>query len=141
MKFTSRKRRQPPAVIIVALIDVLIVVLIFLMVTTSFKHRQPAIKLALPVSDQAEPGASEKNPLAVTITTNAPHFYLSDLPVTLERLRAELTARAQQNPDLHVAVRAHKKAEFEKIVNVWDAARAAKIKNLEVFTQQAETSR
>ena len=66
MRFYVRKRRQVPAVIIVALIDVLIVLLIFLMVTTTFKQ-QPALKLALPESSQAQKsGANESAPLIVT---------------------------------------------------------------------------
>ena len=67
MQFYARKRRQPPAVIIVALIDILIVLLIFLMVTTTFKQ-QPALKLALPESSQAQKtGANEAPPLVISI--------------------------------------------------------------------------
>src|ERR1044071_887707 len=68
MNFHVRKRRQAPTIIIVALIDVLIVLLIFLMVTTTFKQ-QPALRLALPESSQAQKsGADEKElPLVVSI--------------------------------------------------------------------------
>ena len=65
MQFATRKRRGTPAVIIVSLIDVLIVVLIFLMVTTTFKQ-QPALKLALPESNQQKTGATA-DALIVTI--------------------------------------------------------------------------
>ncbi len=135
MKFTSQKKRQPPAVIIVALIDVLIVVLIFLMVTTSFKHRQPTIKLTLPASEQSQAGASEKNPLVITVSRTAPYFHLNDLPVTQDRLKAELAARAQRNPELHVAVRPDKDSIVDHFIKVMDAVRAAKIKNVEMHTQ------
>jgi len=54
-------------VIIVALIDILIVLVIFLVVTTTFKQ-QPALKLALPESNQAkQSGAKEDAPLMVSI--------------------------------------------------------------------------
>ena len=67
MRFYVRKRRQAPAVIIVALIDILIVLLIFLMVTTTFKQ-QPALKIALPESSQAQKsGANETVPLVVAV--------------------------------------------------------------------------
>jgi biopolymer transport protein ExbD len=141
MKFTTRKKRQPPAVIIVALIDVLIVVLIFLMVTTSFKHRQPSVKLTLPASEQALPGATDKNPLIITISKTAPHFHLSDrandLPVTLDRLKAELAERAKRNPELHVAVRPDKDAIVDNFVKVMDALRAANVRNIEMHSQSA----
>jgi len=67
LRFYTRKRREVPTVIIVALIDILIVLVIFLMVTTTFKQ-QPALKLALPESSQAQKtGASEAPPLVVSI--------------------------------------------------------------------------
>lgn len=136
MRFTTRKRRQPPAVIIVALIDVLIVVLIFLMVTTTFKHQQPAMKLALPEAKQAKPGASDERPLVVTIAKQEPYFYLDTIPVTLEKLKAELQDRAKRNPQLQLAVRADTDAPFGKIVNVMDAAKAANIKSaVSAFTK------
>ncbi len=134
MRFTQQKRRQPPAVIIVALIDVLIVVLIFLMVTTSFKHRQSKIKLTLPASEQAEKGASDKNPLVITISKSPPFFHLNSLPVTHDRLKNELVARARANPSLHVAVRPDKDSVVDNFVKVMDAIRAANIRNVEMHT-------
>src|SRR5262249_46455978 len=91
MHFTSfRARHRTPSVIIVSLIDVLLVVLIFLMVTTTFKKAEPMLKLALPQSKQAKPGASEAPPFLILVATNAPYFYLGDKPVTLERVQSEL---------------------------------------------------
>src|SRR5512137_2944761 len=115
MQFYIRKRRQAPAVIIVALIDILIVLLIFLMVTTTFKQ-QPALKLALPESTQAQKsGASDDAPFVVSIDTEGNLRMGSEgegLPVTVEALRAELRTRVQQNPELRIALRADTKAPF-----------------------------
>src|SRR5512135_1304288 len=107
MRFSVHKRRSPPAVIIVSLIDILIVLLIFLMVTTTFKD-SPALRITLPESSLVgnKAGVSQNPPLFITITTNQPYFYLDKLPVTLERLQAELTRRVRENPALVLAVRA-----------------------------------
>jgi len=88
MRFYVRKRKQAPAVIIVALIDILIVLLIFLMVTTTFKQ-QPALKLALPESSQAQKtGASETPPMIVSIDPKGTLRFGADArPVTIERLK------------------------------------------------------
>src|SRR5215204_281237 len=111
MHFTRRKRRRTPTIIIVSLIDVLLVVLIFLMVTTAFKDT-PAFKITLPETTQQppKPGVNDNPPLIITITTNAPHYYLGKMPMTFERLKAELTTRARQNPRLVVALRADDQA-------------------------------
>jgi biopolymer transport protein ExbD len=133
MRFATRRRRHPPAVIIVSLIDILIVLLIFLMVTTTFKQ-QPAIKLVLPESKQAREGASEDR-LVVTVAKEPPYFHLGRLPLTLEALQAELTARAKNDPQTTLTIRADTDAAFGKIVNVMDAAKAARIKTISAVTK------
>src|SRR3954451_10109358 len=104
MNFSGHKRRRPPSVIIVSLIDVLLVVLIFLMVTTAFKDT-PAFKVTLPETTQQAPktGVNDNPPLIITITTNTPPLYLGKTAVTFDRLKAELTQRAKENPRLIVA--------------------------------------
>lgn len=140
MRFYSHKRRAAPTVIIVALIDVLIVLLIFLMVTTTFKQ-QSAVKLALPESSQGEKtGASEDAPLVVSIEPNGTLRLGGGpdaLPMTAENLRAELRARANQNPELKLAINADKAAPWQYIVKVMDAAKDAKIKFVSAYTKEA----
>jgi biopolymer transport protein ExbD len=115
MSFYVRKRKQPPAVIIVALVDVLIVLLIFLMATTAFKQ-QPALKLALPESSQAQKSGSQ--------------------PVTVDRFKEELGSAIKANPQLKLAISADKAAPFGQIVKVMDAAKAAGVKGVNAFTKQ-----
>lgn len=134
MNFSSHKRRRTPSVIIVSLIDVLLVVMIFLMVTTAFKDT-PAFKITLPETTQKPPqqGATDNAPLVITITTNAPNFYLGRTPVTLDRLRAELVTRAKENPKLIVALRVDDQAAYGHYVRVTEAARAAHVAEIRNF--------
>jgi biopolymer transport protein ExbD len=134
MNFSVRKRRRPPSIIIVSLIDVLLVVLIFLMVTTAFKET-PAFKVSLPETSQQAPreGVKDTPPLIITITTNAPHFYLGKLPVTPDRLKAELLQRSKDNPRLVVAIRADEEATYGHVQKVLDAAQAAQVREVRTF--------
>lgn len=138
MRFYPRKRNSPPAIIIVALIDVLIVLLIFLMTTTTFRQ-QSAMKLALPESTQGEKAdAHEAQPLVVSIKANGSLWLgatADALPVTMENLRGELITRVLKNPDLKLAINAHKDAPFGQIVKVMDAAKDAKIKFVSAYTK------
>jgi biopolymer transport protein ExbD len=138
MHFHIRKRRQAPAVIIVALIDILIVLLIFLMVTTTFKQ-QPALRLALPESSQAQKtGANETAPLIVSVDPQGRLRFGPDaLPVTPERLKEELVAAAAKTPDLRLAISADRTAPFGQIIKVMDAAKEANIKRVNAFTKEA----
>jgi biopolymer transport protein ExbD len=139
MRFFNKKRRQPPAIIIVALIDILIVLLIFLMVTTTFKQ-QPALKLALPESSQAQKtGAHENAPLVISIDFSGSLRVGVDLtPVTLERLAELLVAAVEKDPDLRLAISADTVAPWGKVVKVMDAAKQAKVKqgNVSAFMKE-----
>jgi biopolymer transport protein ExbD len=137
MRFFNKKRRQPPAIIIVALIDILIVLLIFLMVTTTFKQ-QPALKLALPESSQAQKtGANEDAPLVLTIdSTGILRLGVDATPITADSLRDRLVAALEKTPGLKLAISADEKAPFGQIVKVMDAAKAAGIKAINAFTKE-----
>src|SRR5215510_8026856 len=129
MRFHVRKRRQAPAIIIVALVDILIVLLIYLMVTTTFKQ-QPALKLALPESSQAQKtGAKENAPLVVSIDPKGNlRFGPKSKPVTVDRLKEELMAAAAKTPDLRLAISADTAAPWGQVVKVMDVAKEVGIK-------------
>ena len=137
MRFLIRKRRQPPAIIIVALIDILIVLLIFLMVTTTFKQ-QPALKLALPESSQAQKtGANEQAPLVISIdSAGLLRLGVDATPVTVDSLKEKLIAAVAKTPELKLAISADKSAPFGQIVKVMDAAKAAGVKIINAFTKE-----
>ncbi len=138
MRFTQGRRRQAPSVIIVSLIDVLLVVLIFLMVSTSFRQT-PAVKLALPEAKQTVKAGASPDRLIVTIAKTEPNLYLGTKPVTYERLQAEFLTRASLNPNLSVAIEADKDAPWGQILRVMDAAKAAKIRNVDAVTKAPGT--
>jgi biopolymer transport protein ExbD len=125
-------------VIIVSLIDVLIVVLIFMMVTTTFKQR-PAVKVNLPESKVPREGVSENaaTTLIVTIDKKEPYFYLGadKTAMTLDKLESELKDRVAQKPETVLAIRADMAASVGEFMKVWDAAKAARVKSVTVFTR------
>lgn len=126
MRFLERRRRQPPSIIIVSLIDILVVLLIFLVATTTFKQH-PALRLVLPEARAPREGGRTEN-LVVTVAKEPPYFYLGQTPVTLDQLQAELAARAAQNPDAAVAVRADTEAPTGRFVRVVELVRSAGFK-------------
>lgn len=133
MQFRLRKRRQPLTIIIISLIDILIVLLIFLTATTTFKQ-QPAIQITLPESKQAQLGSSDSR-LIVTINRVEPYLYLGPEAVTLDALESELKTAVLDNPELKLSILTDQDAPFGQFVNVWDAARAARIRSISAFTK------
>ncbi len=136
MHFTAHKRRRAPAVIIVSLIDVLLVVLIFLMVTTTFKQVQPSLKLSLPESKQAKPGAADAKPFVVVVATNFPFFFLDDKPVTLDRLQNEMVAAVKRDPQVKVSIKADKQAPWGEVIKIIDAAKVAQVGSISAITEK-----
>jgi biopolymer transport protein ExbD len=130
MRFLVHKRRSAPAVIIVALVDVLIVLLIFLMVTTTFKQ-QPALKLALPESSQAQKsGVGENQQFEVYILSNGVLQDVQGKTVRLDALKSRLLQEVATNSQLKIAINADKNAPFYQIVNVMDIVKELKIKSV-----------
>jgi biopolymer transport protein ExbD len=118
------------------------VLLIFLMVTTTFKQ-QPALKLVLPESSQAQKtGANESPPLVVSIDPEGSlRLGPEARPVTVERLKTELAAEVAKTPDLKLAISADKKAPVGQVVKIMDAAREANIKTKLIFMYTKEAGK
>lgn len=135
MRFTTGKKRTPPAVIIVSLIDILIVLLIFLMVTTTFRQ-QPAVKLVLPESAQAQKTGATEDTVLVTVAKDAPHFYLGERVVTLEELEAELLQLGAVRTNLQVTIRPDEGAAVQLFLQAMDTARAARVRDVTVMARQ-----
>jgi biopolymer transport protein ExbD len=135
MKFSNKKRRQAPTIIIISLIDILIVLLIFLMVTTTFKQ-QPALRLALPESKQAQQGSADNSHnLIVTVAKEEPYFYLNSHAITLDGLQRELRTKAATDPEVSLSVQGDTSALFGQVFKVWEAARGAKIRTIHILTK------
>ena len=136
MRFLAKKRARTPAVIIVSLIDVLLVVLIFLMVTTTAKKVEPSLKLNLPQSTQAAPGAGQDKPFVILVSTNFPFFFIGERPVTYAQLQSELNAAVKTNASLKVSVRADRQAPFGEVVRLIDATKVAQVGSLNFVTEK-----
>ena len=136
MHFTRHKRRRAPSVIIVSLIDVLLVVLIFLMVSTTFKKAESALRITMPESKQAKPGAVDPKAVVISLASNAPYYFFGEQPVTLDRLQKELLAATQKDPQLTVTIKSDKFAPVGEFMKVLDAAKAANPGDIKILAEK-----
>src|SRR5262249_44396540 len=125
----------PPPVIIISLIDILIVLLIFMMVSTTFRD-QPAVKLTLPESKQ-KPTTGVTDSSAVVTVTKEPYFYLGKERIPPEKLETELIELVKKNPQIPLAIRIDTESTIGPYLKVVDAANAAQIKSMKMFTKKA----
>ena len=117
------------------LLDLAFVLLIIFMITTPLMDN--SMDLQLPKS-----GAPEKpvDPGAVqTISINREErITFNTRPISLEDLERELTALRADKPELAVVVRSHRELLVQKLVNVLDVVKAAKITKVGVVTNPEE---
>jgi biopolymer transport protein ExbD len=126
-----RKRRRPPALNIIPLIDILVVLLIFYIATTVFKKPEPKIKIVVPDSTRAK--ATANTPPTILYVSEDSKLYLGADEVEPDKLGQILKDKLAANPDFKVAMKADKKAPFEIIVKVMDAAHFAGMGDLPTF--------
>jgi len=110
---------------IAPLIDMVFQLLIFFMLTSTF-IMQPGIKVNLPKAVTSQ--IIKKENLVLTISSENV-LYLEDKVVTLKELRSEL--KKSKRP---ILIKADKKAEVGRVVDVWDICRELGIEHLNIAT-------
>jgi biopolymer transport protein ExbD len=132
MKFYTRQRRTPQ-VIIVSLIDIFAILLIFVIVTTTFKHAQPAVTIKLPESKTAVASDKPTEPIVLTIAENE-EIFLDSKKLSLEELKPALEALIKSKPQQTLALNADTKAPFGTVIKVIDILRESGVNgNLAAF--------
>ncbi|MET1076782.1 MAG: TonB system transport protein ExbD [Pseudomonas sp.] len=102
-------------------IDVMLVLLIIFMVAAPLATVD--IKVDLPASS-AEPQPRPEKPLFLTVKQDQ-SLFLGNEPVTQEQLGAALDQRTQSKKDTTVFFQADKGVEYERLMEVMNALRAA----------------
>ena len=118
------------------LLDLAFVLLIIFIITTPLMEK--SVDLVIPSSNAAQ---NAVDPSAVqTISINRDEtIKLGDEEVSLDDLAARLTALREARPDTAVVVRAHKDLPVQKLIDVMDVLKKARITKVGVVTNpQAE---
>ncbi len=133
MDFLAENKQDiKPEISIVSLIDVVLLLLVFFMLTTNFVL-QSGIEVKLPQAKQAvEKPATE---LMVTITRNG-KIFLNRQPIKLGELAAVLKQRVKKSSGNELLViRADKRVQHGKVVQIMDLAKGAGIERLAIGTE------
>jgi biopolymer transport protein ExbD len=130
MKFPSR-RRSKPKVLLTSLIDIVFLLLVFFLLTSSFVDQQGVSILVPEVETE---GSELSHDIEVSIDKHG-LIYFKNIKVNeailLNLIKTELT----DSPNLNVAIRADRKAQYDSIVRVIDIAKNAGAKNFLLITQ------
>lgn len=115
---------------IAPLIDVVFLLLIFFMLTSSYIF-QPGIRVNLPRAVTSE--ALHKELLVVTITADG-GIFINERPIGGDELVSRITIAARDEQPL--LIRADKKADLGKVIEIWDICRQVDVKQINIATTQ-----
>lgn len=117
------------------LLDLAFVLLIIFIITTPLMDK--SVDLVIPSSVAAKNAVSASAIQTVSIDRNEVIKLNSD-PVGLADLTPRLEALRETTPELAVVVRTHKDLPVQKLIDIMDAVRSARITKIGVITSQGK---
>ncbi len=130
MKFKRRVFLEKGRLDIAPLIDVVFLLLIFFMLTSSFIF-QPGIRVNLPRAVTSEVLHKEQ---LVVIINDANEVFINERPVEGDELISRITLAGNEGQS--ILIKADKKADLGKIIEIWDVCRQVDIKQINIATTQ-----
>ena len=117
------------------LLDLAFVLLIIFMITTPLMEN--SVDLVVPSSEAAK---NAINPSAVqTVSLDREELLeFNGEPATREEIRALLLALHESNPEVAVVVRAHRELPVQKLIELIDVVKGARISKIGVVTTPEE---
>lgn len=115
-----------------SLTDIVLLLLIFFLLTSQFVVKT-GVKVKLPGSKQNEQSAPAK--IIVSITSDGV-LYLGNEKVASQELPAKLSNLKKETKEQNLIIRADKAVNIDRVIQVIDAAKAAKIDRFTIETEK-----
>jgi biopolymer transport protein TolR len=112
------------------LVDVMLVLLVIFIITAPLMVS--AIKLDLPKSDAAQNNDTPK--FVAIVVDKSGQVFLNDKPIPLPALAQSLQAKAKDNPETEVQLRADEAVPYGKVVEVMGIAQKAGLNRIGFVT-------
>lgn len=138
MNFRRGHVREEPEINLVPLIDVLMVILIFLMITTTYS-KYTELQINLPTAD-ADKQLERPNEINVLVDAKG-QYVINRRQVAfagIEQLGGELKRAGEGMKDPVVIISADRKADFQSVVQVMEAARLVSLTQITFTTQSTK---
>ena len=130
MRFKRRVTLETGQLDIAPLIDIVFLLLVFFMLTSSFIF-QPGIKINLPKALTSEVIQRENLIIVVTAENS---LIINERVVDENELSSRLKIAAKESKP--ILIKADRKANLGKVVEVWDMCRAEGIEKINIATSQ-----
>lgn len=128
---------EVPNLNLTPMLDVVFNLMIFFMVSTQFVDLERSLDVKLPTASDAGPITAAPARRVVNVLPGG-QVVLDRQSLTIEQLRARLTALRQEYPALGVLIRGDGQVSLQEVTNVLAACRAAGIAELGISVRVAE---
>lgn len=114
MRKVTRRNNEPEDFQMAPMIDMVFLLLVFFMTVATVAKSQRTVELELPDSEESKvpEDASGRGILSVDAEGN---FYIGEEVLTIEQIKAAISARIKADPELQIQVRADKNTEYSHV--------------------------
>lgn len=138
MKFTKNAKSRAPAVGMASLMDVIFLLLCFFVTSSVFSQWETEIAIALPTAKSSTVPGRMPGEIILNLSDKG-SVSINGQSLTLAEITERLKRIAELYPGQPVVIRADKSVQYEKLVALIDACRAADVWNFSLATQEDES--
>jgi biopolymer transport protein ExbD len=132
MKLDKLRSKSVPQPMIIPLVDIIFFLLVFFMISTIYMVEQKTIPINLPAVSTAQTEDTKQIPLTLTA---AGEIYLEQEEIPLPYLASHIQKNLKENPDTAFVLRADKRLEYGKVIEVLDILKNSGVRRVSVATE------
>jgi biopolymer transport protein ExbD len=125
---------EEPQLNLTPMIDVVLNLIIFFMLGTQFVDNTRKIDINLPLVSNAQPLSERPDEIVINVSRDG-EVSIGAETVPMTELRTRLDAAREKYADQVVMIRGDMECVYQQVVNVLDACKQAKIRQIQVATR------
>ncbi len=137
MNFRRNARRSAPTLQMTSLMDVIFLLLCFFVTSSVFSQWETEVAIALPTAKSSTVPGRMPGEIILNLS-EAGDVTVNGNKLSLADVTARLTRIAKLYPGQPVVIRADKNVNYDKLMGLIDACRAADVWNFSLATQDEE---
>jgi biopolymer transport protein ExbD len=138
MNLRRRINQEPIQLQLAPMIDVILFLLCFFLLTWNLARYEQDIEVKVPVAKNGQEPKQLPGEVIINLRKNG-DIELERATLSLDQLQQKLTAISQVYPEQVVVIRGDVHAQFDDLVKIMDACKAAKLTNIAFATNRPGT--
>jgi biopolymer transport protein ExbD len=138
MNLRRRINQEPIQLQLAPMIDVILFLLCFFLLTWNLARYEQDLEVKVPVAKNGQEPKQLPGEVIINLRKNG-EIELERATLSIGQLQQKLTAISQVYPEQVVIIRGDMHAQFDDLVKIMDACKAAKLTNIAFATNRPDT--